>query len=82
MTEETKSNEFHPGGSDKSDDREEHRDMDADKLSVELTHPRDVDEGDIEQADKDRVKTGARYGGRDSGMGVEGTNKPPKDSSK
>ncbi len=79
MTEKNESNEYRSGGHDEADEREEHRDMDADELSAELTHPKGVDEGDLEQADKDRVKTGARYGGRDSGTGIKGTNKPPKD---
>ncbi len=78
MKQDNKSNEFRSGGRDRTPEQENSRDMDADKLGTELAQEPAVDAGDIERANKESVKTGARYGGRDSGLGINGTNDPPK----
>ncbi len=55
-------------------DREDpNRDMDADRLGTELAREPQVDAGDLQRA-QERAGKGARYGGRDSGLGINGTN--------
>ncbi len=64
--------------STEQDEAAKNHDTNADELSADLAQDQ-VDAGDIERADDESVKTGARYGGHDSGLGIKGTNKPPKD---
>ncbi len=78
MKNEKEGGEFRSGGHDETRKQGNPRDTDADKLSAELTQEPAVDAGDVENADKKSSKTGARYGGRDSGLGIKGTNEPPK----